>query len=58
LTAWLRLLATHWPEQQTALERLARLDEQQRYARLSDPQLQPQMLSLIEQLLTALQARS
>jgi transglutaminase-like putative cysteine protease len=58
LTAWLRLLATRWPEQQTALERLARLDEQQRYARLSDPQLQPQMLSLIEQLLTALRARS
>jgi hypothetical protein len=57
LTGWLRVLATQWPEQQSRLEQLAKLDERQRYARDSDQQLRQQMLPLVDQLLRAARER-
>jgi transglutaminase-like putative cysteine protease len=57
LSAWLRTLAARWPQQRTALEQLARLDEQQRYGRESDHHLRQRMLPLVDQLLRAARAQ-
>lgn len=57
LTAWLRTLIPRWPEQREALEQLARLDEQRRYARQAEPECAERIQTLAEQLLAALRER-
>jgi len=54
LTGWLRTLTSQWPEQRGALEQLARLDEQRRYARHADVQTEERMRAVIDQLLRAI----
>jgi len=58
LSAWLKLLVQQWPEQRETLERLAQLDELQRYARQPNPALRQQMRPLIAQLISSIRERS